>query len=165
MRMSSRQAQGNDYSHCNPDFINGVEFLKRGMVTQASHCFELAYEKVSYSDVHYSKYASFCGYARVICGDRGGLTICRDVARNESRDGDVFYNLAKSEWYLKDRKRTVSSLLQGMNIDEAHSGIHELCKEVCMRKKNIINFLPRNNSINNMLGKLFRKDAAENNEH
>ena len=146
-----------DYSLCNPNFINGVEFLKRGMFSQAGHCFELAYEKTSYNDIHYNKYASFCGYARVLNGDRGGLSICREVARNELYDGDVFYNLAKSEWHFKDRKRTVDVLLQGGDVDYMHPGMRDLRKKINMRKKSAIGFLPRNNLLNNKLGKFLRK--------
>jgi len=155
--MSSESVTYRDYSLCNPNFINGVEFLKRGMISQAGHCFEMAYEKISYKDLHYSKYASFCGYARVLNGDRGGLSICREVARDELYDGDVFYNLAKSEWFFKDRKRTVETLHKGISVDHMHPGLCELRKELRVRKKVPIRFLPRDHTLNNMLGKLFRK--------
>lgn len=155
--MSIESVTYKDYSLCSPNFINGIEFLKRGMISQARHSFEVAYEQTTYNDIHYNKYASFCGYARVIAGDRGGLSICREVAKNELYDGDVFFNLAKSEWYFKDRKRTVDTLLQGMEIDKMHPGMRELCQQVCLRKKTAIGFLPRNNLINNKLGRLFRK--------
>ncbi len=155
--MRAKSCLNKDYSLCCPNFINGVEFLKRGMMSQASHCFEMAYEKTTYSDKFYNKYASFCGYARVVKGDRGGLSICREVARNESNDGDVFYNLAKSEWYLKDRRRTVESLLQGISVDNAHTGIQALSNEVCMRKKTPVGFLPRTHAVNNFIGKWLRK--------
>jgi len=115
-----------DYSLCSPHFINGIEFLKRGMVGSASHCFEMAYEQVSYSDEYYNKCASFCGYARVLMGDRGGLSICREVARNEFSDGDVFYKLAKSEWQYRDRKRTVKVLDKGLQVDVFHMGMQKL---------------------------------------
>jgi len=146
-----------DYSLCNPNFINGIEFLKRGMVSQAGHCFEMAYEKISYNDINYNRYASFCGYTRVLNGDRGGLSICREVACNELYDGDVFFNLAKSEWYFKDRKRTINTLQQGLEIDCMHPGMRDFSNELCMRKKSAIGFLPRNHALNNALGKLFRK--------
>jgi len=155
--MTNEVSTGENESYCHANFVNGVEFLKRGMNSQASRCFEMAYEKTTYSDAYYNKYASFCGYARVINGDRGGLVICREVARNEQSDGDVFYNLAKSEWYFKDRKRAVDSLLQGLQVDGLHEGICQLCDEMSMRKKTVIGFLPRNHAINNMLGKFLRK--------
>lgn len=155
--MSIEQVTYKDYSLCSPDFINGIEFLKRGMISQARHCFELAYEQTPYSDLHYNRYASFCGYCRVLNGDRGGLSICREVARNELYDGDVFYNLAKSEWHYNDRKRTVAILSLGLGIDDKHPGMRKLRDTLGFRKKIAIRFLPRNHVINNRLGMLFRK--------
>ena len=146
-----------DYSNCSPHFINGVEFLKRGMVSQASHCFEMAYEQVSYSDQYYTKYASFCGYARVLSGDRGGLSICREVARNELHDGDVHYNLAKSEWQFHDRRRTIDVLEKGLEIDVVHPGMLDFRQSLGIRKRKPITFLARDNLLNNKLGKLFRR--------
>jgi len=146
-----------DYSYCSPHFINGIEFLRRGMVAQASHCFEMAYEQVSYSDKNYNKYASYCGYARVLNGDRGGLSICREVARNEMSDGDVFYNLAKSEWQFHDRKRTVGVLQRGLEVDALHNGMKKFRESLGVRKKVPILFLSRDNVLNKKLGKFFRK--------
>ncbi len=146
-----------DYSQCSPNFINGVEFLKRGMLSQASHCFEMAYEQIPYSDLHYNKYASFCGYARVLNGDRGGLSICREVARSEMYDGDVYYNLAKSEWHFRNRKKTVDSLELGLGVDDKHPGLVEFRQSLGIRRKVILAPLPRNNALINKIGKLFRK--------
>ena len=155
--MSLESVTYEDYSLCCPDFINGIEFLKRGMISQARHCFEVAYEQTSYSHMYYNKYASFCGYTRSLGGDRGGVAICREVARNELHDGDVFFNLAKSEWHFKDRKRTVDALLLGTEVDNMHPGMRELSSRLRMREKAAIGFLPRNNLLNNKLGKLLRK--------
>jgi len=158
--MSIEKVTYKDYSQCSPNFINGIEFLKRGMMAQAAHCFEMAYEQVSYKDLHYNKYASFCGYLRVLNGDRGGLSICREVARNELYDGDVFYNLARCEWHYKDRKRTVMVLNHGLEIDGGHPGLREFRQSLGVRRKTLIPLLPRNNVLSNKIGKLFRKTAA-----
>jgi len=146
-----------DYREYSPHFINGIEFLRRGMLSQANHSFEMAYEQVTYSDKNYNKYASYCGYSRVLNGDRGGLSICREVARNELTDGDVFYNLAKSEWQFHDRKRTISVLEKGLEIDAVHLGMKKLRQSLGIRQKVLIGFLPRDNLLNKKLGKLFRR--------
>jgi len=146
-----------DYSLCDPNFIDGIDFLERGLYSQANHCFEVAYEQVTYSDIHYNKYASFCGYTRVLNGDRGGLMLCREVVANELYDADVYYNLAKSEWVFKNRKRTIDALLKGVDIDASHPGIRGLCKKMNMRKRAAIGFLPRSNVLNKTIGKLLRK--------
>lgn len=147
-----------DYSLCDPNFMQGIELLVEGLIAQAAHCFELAYERVTYKDVYYNKYASFCGYARVLNGgNRGGLPLCREVARRELYDGDVFFNLAKAEWFFKARKRTVSALRDGLRVDFMHPGLRELRNALGVRKKAPIMFLPREHVLNNGLGKLLRK--------
>lgn len=147
-----------DYSLCDTNFINGVEFLSLGLISPAAHSFELAYEQVKYQDIHHNKYASFCGYTRVLSGgDRGGLALCREVARNELYDGDVFFNLAKSEWYFKGRKRTIAALRDGLKVDFMHPGLRELRESLGVRKKPPIMFLPRGHLLNSSLGKLLRK--------
>lgn len=155
--MNIHQLTYGDYSQCSPHFINGIEFLKRGMLGQAAHCFELAYEQVKYSDLHYNKYASFCGYARMLRGDRGGLSLCREVARNELHDADVYFNLARLEWHLNDRRRAVEALTNGFEVDKAHPGLQQLRQQLGFRRKKPIAFLPRDNVLNNRLGKLFRR--------
>ncbi len=155
--MSIMQETYNDHSLCHPHFINGVEFLKRNMLSQAAHSFEQAYEQVNYRDPHYNKYASFAGLCRVLLGDHGGLALCREVARNELYDGDVFHNLARVEWQYGDRKRTVEALTNGLRIDEAHPGLQQFRQRIGVRKRSAISFLPRNCALNNRLGILFRR--------
>lgn len=156
--MNIKIATYKDYSQCEPNFINGMEFLARGLLGQAAHCFEMAYEKISYNDLHFTKYASFCGYLRVLsAGDRGGLSLCREVAAKELYDGDVFYNLAKSEWYFKNRKNTHIALYKGLKVDSTHPGLKELSAMIGVRKYKPIGFLPRRHMLNNALGKLMRK--------
>ena len=156
--MDIKKVTYKDYSLCDPSFTEGIELLAQGLIAQAAHCFELAYEKVTYSDIYHDKYASFCGYLRVLSGgDRGGLSLCREVARSELYDGDVFYNLARAEWYFKARKQTVSALRDGLKVDFMHPGLRELRKSLGVRKRAPIIFLPRTHALNNGLGKLFRK--------
>jgi len=147
-----------DYSLCDPNFRQGIDLLVDGLIVQAAHCFELAYERVTYKDMHHNKYASFCGYARVLNGgDLGGLSLCREVARRELYDGDVFFNLAKAEWFFKARKRTINALREGLKVDFMHPGLRELRNALGVRKKAPIMFLPREHVLNNGLGKLLRK--------
>ncbi len=146
-----------DYNLCDPSFIKGVELLRKGQNEQALYYFEVAYEKISYSDLYHNVYASFCGYARTLNGDRSGLVLCREVARYELHDADVFCNLAKIELFYKNRKRAVVVLLKGLNVDSSHPGVKSLCKKIGMRESSVFGFLPRNNVLNRVIGKLIRK--------
>lgn len=147
----------NDYSLCSENFINGIEFLNRGLLSLASHSFEMAREQCKYTNTYHNKYTSFCGYLRILTGNKNGLILCRDAAKNEINDGDVFLNLARSELYYHDRRRTIQSIKNGLEIDQTHNALREFQKKIGLRKKKIFIFLSRDSFLNNYIGKFFRK--------
>jgi hypothetical protein len=157
--MASLQAVYDDFSLCSSDFVEGVHYLKGRAIPQAVERFQLAYESVSRSDVYHNKYASYCGLARVLSGDRNGLILCRDAARSEIHDGDVYLNLARAEWYFKNRKNTVIALKKGLQVDNRHPGLRQMRELMGIRKRSVLSFLPRNHALNHALGKLMRKKA------
>lgn len=146
-----------DLSQYCPEFKVGVGLFDIKANAKALHYFQLAYESVTPSDIYHNKYASYCGLVRVVNGDRGGLELCRDAARSEIHDGDVFLNLARAEWHYRNRKNTINALLKGLEVDERHPGLNQMCDDICMRKRTVIPMLGRNHPINQMVGKLFRK--------
>ena len=157
--MSPLQAVYEDFSSCCTEFVEGIEHLKERSIPQAMESFQLAYESVGRSDIYHNKYASYCGLARVLSGDRGGLELCRDAACSEIHDGDVFLNLARAEWYLKNRKNTVIALKKGLQIDNRHPGLRQMREQLGIRQRCPLPFLPRSHPLNQALGKLMRKDG------
>ena len=149
-----------DYSLHSQDFINGIRCLKAGLNQDAHRYFQLAYESVKNSDVYHNKYASFCGLLRVLHGDHGGLTLCRDVARGEIHDGDVFLNLARAEWFYSNRKRTVYAILDGLEVDEKHMGLRQIHIDLGVRAFQPIPWVSRQSKLNIWLGKLLRKQES-----
>ena len=100
MSVTNKDYVYKDYSLYSDEFLSGISCLKVSSLTEAQRLFQLAYESVNNSDVYHNKYSSFCGLLRVLHGDPGGLILCRDAARSECLDGDVFLNLARAEWIL-----------------------------------------------------------------
>ncbi|MFK5949569.1 MAG: hypothetical protein QM500_12460 [Methylococcales bacterium] len=149
-----------DFSQYDDDFKSAMDFIKVGEYDNARHHFQLAYESVSQQDIYHNKYASYCGLLRLLSGDRSGIDLCRDVARNEYNDGDVFLNLARAEWFLRERKSTVLALKKGLSIDQSHPGIAKMRKDIGLREKQPISFLKRDNILNKTLGKMFRSSAS-----
>lgn len=139
------------------EFIHGLKFLKNYSINKALACFQRAYESVSSVDLHHNKYASYCGLLRVLAGDVGGRELCRDAARAEHHDGDVYLNLACVEWHMHRRRNSILVVEKGLKIDKKHSGLKRLRNQIGVRKRNIIPFLARNNFINKMLGAIKRK--------
>jgi len=148
--------------HCN-DFIRGVGLLKEHSVSQALDCFQRAYDGVHYSDIYHNKYASYCGLTRVLNGDRAGVELCRDAARQEMIDGDVFLNLAYVEWHMNSRRRSIGVLEKGLKVDQKHPGLNRFQKHLGTRAKPVIFFFSRDNILNKTLGKLVRKKVPKTN--
>ncbi len=156
--MSPLQAVYEDFSACCNEFIDGVSHLKDRSIPQAIQSFQLAFDSVDRTDVYHNKYASYCGLARVLSGDQLGLQLCRDAARNEIRDGDVFLNLARAEWFFKNRKQTIIALKKGLQVDNRHPGLRQMREQLGFRQRSPLPFLPRSHPLNHGLGKLLRKD-------
>ena len=145
--------------HCNA-FVQGLDYLKEYSVPQALNNFQRAYDAAPYDDIYHNKYASFCGLARVLTGDRGGVELCRDAARQEVVDGDVFLNLAYAELHMKSRKRSINVLEKGLYVDCHHPGLNKLQKHLGTRSKQAISFISRDSLLNKTLGKFSRKQAS-----
>ena len=139
------------------DFQEGIENFERGEIDAAAFSFELAYESVKRRDIINNKYASFCGLLRLLQGEHSGLILCRDAARNESRDADLFLNLALAEWSYRNRRKTVEAIFTGLDIDSDHPGLIKLHKELGVRKRKPVALLDRNNPLNVIVGKILRK--------
>lgn len=154
--MTPLQPVYEDFSSCCNDFVEGIEYLRDRAIPQAVERFQLAYQSVGRSDIYHNKYASYCGLARVLSGDKGGLDLCRNVARSEIHDGDVFLNLARAEWFHKHRKNTVVALKKGLQIDNRHPGLRQMREQMGIRQRSPLPFLPRSHKLNQALGKLMR---------
>ena len=144
-------------SYCK-EFKAAVDLYNFNSSEKSLHLFQLAYESVNHSDMYHNKYASYCGMARLLNGDRGGLDLCRDAARSEINDADVFLNLARAEWHFQNRKKTIMALEKGLQINNRHPGLLKMREQLGIRKHKPLSIFGRNSSINKFFGKLLRKN-------
>jgi len=155
--MSLLEAIYSDYSECCDDFKNGIEYLKARLFSQATECFQLAFESVSKSHKYHNTYASYFGISKLMHGDLTAIELCRKAINNEWKNADVFLNLARAELFCDNRLNTVLAIEKGFDVDRRHVGLHVLSKKIGIRKYNVVPFLSRNNSINKFVGKRIRK--------
>jgi hypothetical protein len=156
--MSPLQPVYEDFSSCSVDFVAGVGHLRERSMPKAVRSFQLAYDAVDRSDVYHNKYASYSGLSRVLSGDSMALVLCREAARSEIYDGDVYLNLARAEWYCKNRKQAVAALKKGLRVDNCHPGLRLMREQLGIRQRSPLPFLPRSHPLNHALGKLMRLD-------
>ena len=155
--MAYLKAVYRDYSACCKSFSDGIEYLQRRAIQEASQSFQLACDSVSISHSFQNKYISYLGFARLLSGDIDGIKLCRKAALEEISDGDVFLNLARAEFLLESRRRTVFALERGLEIDAYHEGLWLMRKRLGIRKRKLLPFLQRAHPLNIKLGCLMRK--------
>ena len=148
------------HSECSDEFQKGIEHFERDELEAAAFGFELAYESVKRGDIFNKRYASFCGLLRLLLGDHGGLILCRDAVRSEKRDADLFLNLARAEWFYRNRRKTVEAIFMGLDIDSNHPGLTKLHQELGVRKSKPLALLDRSNPLNVMIGRILRKKKS-----
>ena len=145
----------------NESFDKGLEALKAQDYKAAERKFRDAMKSMDEHHALYNKVASYLGLAQVLISDPNGLLLCRDAASSESRDGDVFLNLACAEWHTDNRKRALEAALQGRSIDTEHDRLDRACMLLDSRRRSIFPFLKREHFLNRLAGRFASRSQAE----
>ncbi len=139
------------------NFIDGLKCFRTQDFEGALEHFRTADAHAKVDDAYQNRYTSFHGLCRVCMGDRSGIKLCRKAALAETRDAEVFYNLALAEHRLGRRESAWTALRRGLMTNPSHSGLLRLTRELGLRKKtSLLPGLQRNNPLNTLLGRLFR---------
>ena len=139
------------------DFLDGLKCFRSDDYEGALLFFRAADECADMDDIYQSRYTSFHGLSRVCMGDRSGVKLCRKAAVGETRDAEVYYNLAMAEHRLGFRESTYMALRRGLRLDPGHSGLLRLKQQLVLREKHgFVPGLKRSNIVNRLLGKWFR---------
>jgi hypothetical protein len=96
------------------DFIDGLECFNIDDYEGALLLFRAADECAEIDDIYQSRYTSFHGLSRVYMGDSSGVKLCRKAVVGETRDAEVYYNLAMAEHRLGFRESTYMALRRGV---------------------------------------------------
>ena len=146
-----------DYSDCCVAFRNGIDHLRCREINAALYLFEQALESVSNEDQYLPVYCSYLGFARVLAGDARGRELCHTALNSCISNGDLYLNIARLEWYSKNRRETVNAIAEGLRVDHRHEGLRLFHEKIGKRKYRPVNILPRDHFINNMVGRMLRK--------
>jgi hypothetical protein len=142
-------------------YKKGQEALKAKDYKGAVRDFETVLKDMNDRHDQYNNVVSCLGLSQVLTSNRNGLLLCRDAASSENLDANVFLNLACSEWYCKNRKRSIDALRHGLKVDAENEQLKRALVLLDMRKKNLFGFLPRGHPLNRMLGRLLRRTGDE----
>ena len=138
-------------------FENGLAALRARDYKAAERYFSDALGSIDEHNTDYNRLASYLGLARVLISDPNGLLLCRDAASNETRDGDVYLNLACAEWHNGNRERTEDAIVRGQQIDGGHTRLARASMLLESRRRNAISFLRRDHLLNRIIGRWMRR--------
>ena len=159
--MSYLRAIYKDYSLCADEFISGIDFLEQRAIVEAADCFRQACFTASSIDPFLRKYISYHGLSLVLQGNEQGLDLCRRAVEDISVDGDMYLNLARVELFYQHRRQAVQALQKGLYLDVLHEGLQIMQRQLGMRRRKALAFLPREHPVNQRIGKLLRRRAAD----
>lgn len=141
-----------------PEYLQGRRYASLGDWDAALYCFKSATQAAPAGDAHANLYLSFLGLAEIQLNDLSGLNLCRRAAAAEQAHGAVFENLARAELRLGHRKQACAAIGRGLRVDDQHTGLRTLRLHMGVRRPPLLSFLPRDNPLNRILGKLtYRK--------
>lgn len=131
----------------------------------AEHNFKIVLDSIDEHHEQYNSVLSNYGLSQVLVSDKNGLLLCREAAGNEIVEGDVFLNLACAELESGDRKRAIDAIHHGVKIDADNEKLKYACATLECRKKYFFSFLPRNNKLNQLVGRMLRRTPPEITAH
>lgn len=146
-------------------YEKGCEALKAKDYKAAQRAFKQVFESVDEHHEAYNRVASYLGLAQALTADPNGLLLCRDAASSESRQGEVFLNLACAEWCANNRERALDAIVRGRKIDRKNERLIKASLLLDTRRRNLFPFLPREHVLNRTLGRLMRRKPPQLSVH
>lgn len=144
---------------------NAKDALKAQEYIVAERYFKLVLDSIDEHHEQYNSVLSYYGLSQVLVSNNNGLLLCREAAGNEVVEGDVFLNLACAELESGNRKRAIDALHHGVKIDADNKKLKRACTVLDCRKKYLFSFLPRNNKLNQLVGRMLRRTTPEITAH
>ncbi|MEZ5543031.1 MAG: tetratricopeptide repeat protein [Pseudomonadota bacterium] len=140
------------------DFVDGLKCFRGDDYEGALVFFRAADASAAIDDTYQNRYTSFHGLCRVCLGDRNGIKLCRKAALGETRDPEVFYNLALAEYRLGQRESARAALRRGLVLEPGHRGLLHLRRELELgENRSLIPGLRRDNVLNRLLNRILQR--------
>lgn len=143
-------------------YNKGLEALKARDYKGAMRDFQAVLNEMEEHDDGYNSVQSYLGLSQVLTLNRNGLLLCRDAASSETRDAEVFLNLASAEWHCGNRKRAIDAVRHGFKVDSDNERLKRALGLLQVRKKKpFFSFLSRRHPLNRIPGRFFRRQGSD----
>ena len=145
------------------EFLEGLREFQRCDFKQARESFrKLDLKRIPEDDSGLNLYLSYYGLTLVLLKEKKGLNLCRRAAhfighldQINDYNPDIIYNLAEAEKNAGNRRRALDAIKRGLSINNAHSSLNGLQREMGMRREPVFSSLPRDHFLNRILGQFF----------
>jgi tetratricopeptide (TPR) repeat protein len=133
----------------------GIRLCRAGKWHEGLHQLEIVATH-AHVDLLPGRVLAYLGYGIARYGEKykQGLVLCKRAVEKEFYQPENFYYLAKTYLLLDDREPAIAVLERGLAVDPGSALLHRLRKEIYRRRRPVLPFLPRNNPLNFLLGKI-----------
>jgi len=137
----------------NDTLDRGINLAQKGVYDEALSIFE--------EDLRFTENPTAMSYYALCLVEEEkkyeqAISLCLMAVEREFYNPDIYLNLGKV--YMKNGQKAVAikAFRKGLQIDGTHSGLLKEVREMGVRRKPIITFLPRKNLVNRVLGVMVR---------
>ncbi len=144
--------------YVSPELTKGMDLIDRGELQRAFYYFQNMMDKEPSNAIA----KSFLGYLTAVFQKRTyqGLEMCLQAIKMEDEEPLLYLNLARVYLLMNDRYHAVQAIQQGLKFRHSpfRTNLINFYKMIGIRRKPPITFLHRDNPLNVILGKMFRKN-------
>ncbi len=102
------------------------------------------------------QFYSYLGYGIALVDNniKEGLALCQHAIKKEFYHPDNYANLTRTYLLSGRRRGAHKALRRGLRVAPRHPGLRQIQREMGVRRRPPIPFLPRSHSVNRFLGQL-----------
>ena len=130
----------------------GIDLCDSENFDEAHKLFQQAYELYPESP----RINSWLGYTTGVALNKVGTGIqyCKKAVDSDVPDAMFYRNIGKLYLMKRDKRAAIGAFARGLQIDKGNRAILKEWKVLGFRRKPFFGFLPRENALNKLIGKL-----------
>jgi tetratricopeptide (TPR) repeat protein len=143
-------------------YRRGKDQLDRGEHQAAFEQFRAAH----HVDPANARYRSFYGLGLALVERRfdRALELCRSAAKEEFFNPELYHNLARVHLAFGFKAEAIRYLRRGLMIDPGNGAMQDALRDLGVRRRPVLAFLPRRHPINRLLGRFVRLGGGTDEE-
>ena len=139
-------------------FDRGLAAVEERRWTEATAFFEAAVEveRRMGNRKPQARYLSYYGLCLAHSGNQrhDAISLCRQAAEIETFNPDLRLNLGRVLLQAGRKREAFKAFASGLRQEPSHEALRQEIRRMGVRKKPVLRFLPRNNPVNILLGRL-----------